>query len=433
LSGGLILASLVQVFIGCTGIIGTLMRFIGPLTIIPTISLVGLSMVSAATNACQSSWIVSTCGVALICVFSLGLRKVRLPLPTWNRKEGCHTETYQVFQLFALALAIVICWIIAHILTITNFFPDDPSHPNYKARTDSKLSTITMASWIYLPYPGQFGWPTFGAGAFVGMLAATIATIIETVGVGYGIARICALPPPPQHCINRGIAIDGLATVLFGFFGVCHGTSTYSTVIGFIGITGMAARFTWQVVGVLLIVCGLFGKVGAVLASIPEPVIGALILIGLGMIISIALSNINLIDMRVARNLMILGIAMMLGMMLPPWLEQHPGAIKTGSFELDQVLTALLTTAMFVGGFVGCVLDNIVPGDRESRGLTAFASHATAQDGSDASIRVSKAYDIKFLSAILSKHDCCSHVPFLPSYTGPPTATQCWKTSANDD
>ena len=34
----------------------------------------------------------------------------------------------------------------------------------------------------------------------------------------------------------------------------------------------------------------------------------------------------------------------------------------SGSFELDQVLTALLTTAMFVGGFVGCVLDNIVPG-----------------------------------------------------------------------
>ena len=74
-----------------------------------------------------------------------------------------------------------------------------------------------------------------------------------------------------------------------------------------------------------------------------------------------------------------------------------------------------------------------ISGDRESRGLTAVASHAAVQDGSEASIRVSKAYDIKFLSAILSKHDCCSHVPFLPSYTGPPTVTQCWKTSANDE
>ncbi|KAI0211159.1 hypothetical protein LSAT2_004024, partial [Lamellibrachia satsuma] len=50
ISGGVILASLIQVFIGCTGIIGTLLRFIGPLTIIPTLSLVALLMVSAATN-----------------------------------------------------------------------------------------------------------------------------------------------------------------------------------------------------------------------------------------------------------------------------------------------------------------------------------------------------------------------------------------------
>ena len=34
----------------------------------------------------------------------------------------------------------------------------------------------------------------------------------------------------------------------------------------------------------------------------------------------------------------------------------------SGSVELDQVLSTLLATAMFVGGFIGCVLDNIVPG-----------------------------------------------------------------------
>ena len=34
----------------------------------------------------------------------------------------------------------------------------------------------------------------------------------------------------------------------------------------------------------------------------------------------------------------------------------------SGSVELDQVLTALLTTAMLVGGFTGCMLDNTVPG-----------------------------------------------------------------------
>ncbi|KAI0233278.1 hypothetical protein LSAT2_016456, partial [Lamellibrachia satsuma] len=97
---------------------------------------------------------------------------------------------------------------------------------------------------------GQFGWPTFGAGAFVGMLVATIVTIIEMMGNYYATARVCALPPPPKHSINRGIAIGVLASILSGFFGICHGMTFCSDVIGFIGVTGMAARFTWHVVGV---------------------------------------------------------------------------------------------------------------------------------------------------------------------------------------
>ena len=71
------------------------------------------------------------------------------------------------------------------------------------------------------------------------MLAATISSIVESIGDYYATARICALPPPPKHTINRGIAIEGLASVLSGFFGVCHGTTSYSGVIGFIGVTGV--------------------------------------------------------------------------------------------------------------------------------------------------------------------------------------------------
>lgn len=36
--------------------------------------------------------------------------------------------------------------------------------------------------------------------------------------------------------------------------------------------------------------------------------------------------------------------------------------LSPGNDEADRVLTVLLSTAMFVGGFVGCVLDNTVPG-----------------------------------------------------------------------
>lgn len=44
------LASLAQIVIGCTGLIGMLIRFIGPLTIVPTIVLVGLPLFEPAYN-----------------------------------------------------------------------------------------------------------------------------------------------------------------------------------------------------------------------------------------------------------------------------------------------------------------------------------------------------------------------------------------------
>ena len=43
--------------------------------------------------------------------------------------------------------------------------------------------------------------------------------------------------------------------------------------------------------GVILIICGLVGKVGAVLALIPEPIIGGTLLLGLGMVASIGISG----------------------------------------------------------------------------------------------------------------------------------------------
>jgi nucleobase transporter 1/2 len=53
------LASLVQVILGCTGILGLLLTFIGPLTIAPTISLIGLSLTAVEADLNQSHWGIS--------------------------------------------------------------------------------------------------------------------------------------------------------------------------------------------------------------------------------------------------------------------------------------------------------------------------------------------------------------------------------------
>lgn len=52
-------ASLLQVLVGFSGLIGFLMRFIGPLTIAPTVSLIGLSLYDSAGVKAGSHWGIS--------------------------------------------------------------------------------------------------------------------------------------------------------------------------------------------------------------------------------------------------------------------------------------------------------------------------------------------------------------------------------------
>lgn len=49
-------SAIFQVLIGFSGVIGIMLRFIGPLVITPTIALVGLSLFSAAGNNASSQW-----------------------------------------------------------------------------------------------------------------------------------------------------------------------------------------------------------------------------------------------------------------------------------------------------------------------------------------------------------------------------------------
>lgn len=60
-------ASLLQILIGFSGIIGFLMRFIGPLTIAPTVSLIGLSLYDSAGAKTGSHWGISAMYVTTFC------------------------------------------------------------------------------------------------------------------------------------------------------------------------------------------------------------------------------------------------------------------------------------------------------------------------------------------------------------------------------
>merc|ERR1719220_2081080 len=69
-----------------------------------------------------------------------------------------------------------------------------------------------------------------------------------------------------------------------------------------------------------------------------------------------------------------------------------------------QVIKVLLSTSMFVSGFLGFFLDNTIPGSDEERGITLWTSQLAGgeQPGSE-SEKSSNCYDIPFITKYLKK------------------------------
>ncbi|XP_053409589.1 solute carrier family 23 member 2-like isoform X3 [Nycticebus coucang] len=360
LQGAIMVASCVQMLVGFSGLIGFLMRFIGPLTIAPTISLVALPLFDSVGNDAGIHWGISAMTIFLIVLFSQYLKNIVVPLPVYGR-EKCHTAKFYLFQVFPVLLALCISWLVCFVLTVTNALPTVPSAYGYLARTDTKGSVLSQAPWFRFPYPGQWGVPTVSLAGVFGIIAGVISSMVESVGDYYACARLVGAPPPPKHAINRGIGIEGLGCLLAGAWGTGNGTTSYSENVGALGITKVGSRMVIVAAGCVLLLMGMFGKIGAAFATIPTPVIGGMFLVMFGVITAVGISNLQYVDMNSSRNLFVFGFSIYCGLAIPNWVNKNPRILQTGILQLDQVIQVLLTTGMFVGGFLGFVLDNTIP------------------------------------------------------------------------
>ncbi|CAM4465881.1 unnamed protein product [Lepidochelys olivacea] len=410
LQGAIMVASCLQIFVGFSGLVGFLMRFIGPLTIAPTITLVALPLFNSAGDEAGSHWGISAMAIFFIVLFSQYLKNVPMPLPSYQGSRKCHFSKVYLFQIFPVLLGLAITWLICFALTVTNAFPSDPAVYGYLARTDIKGDVLSQAPWFRFPYPGQWGVPTISLAGIFGIIAGVISSMVESVGDYYACARLSGAPPPPKHAINRGIGIEGIGCLLAGAWGTGNGTTSYSENVGALGITRVGSRIVIIAGGCVLLVIGMFGKIGAVFASIPTPLIGGMLLVMFGIITAVGVSNLQYVDMNSSRNLFIFGFSIYAGLAIPNWVNKNSQVLETGILQLDQVIQVLLTTGMFVGGFLAFILDNTIPGSQEERGLLAWKK--TSQEEYD-EIRVMEVYNLPF--GIGTKFCTSSWVQFLPT------------------
>ncbi len=346
IQGAVIAGAVFEMVIGFSGLVGRLRRWVGPITIAPTIALIGLALYPFGAPEAGKDWTIGGLTIVLIIVFSQLLRK-----------------KHRAFELFPILMGMGGAWLTAFVLTQAGVF--GPGHASYVS-----FDKVAAAPWVRVPYPFQWGMPQFALPAIVGMLAGYIASMIESIGDYYACARLSGAPIPDAKTINKGIGMEGVGCAVAGVFGTGNGTTSYSENIGAIGLTRVGSRRVVQYGALIMIVLGAVAKFGALFTTIPQPIVGGMYCVLFGMIASVGLSNLQFVDLNSARNLFIIGFAFFMGLSAPVYFNAHP--ITFEPQWLADIVNTLGKTGMAVGAFTAMFLDNLIPGTDRERGLEAW-------------------------------------------------------------
>ncbi|MBA0765993.1 hypothetical protein Gotri_015085 [Gossypium trilobum] len=129
---------------------------------------------------------------------------------------------------------------------------------------------------IRVPYPFQWGAPTFDAGEVFAMMAASFVALVESTGTFLAVARYASATPMPPSILSRGIGWQGIGILFSGIFGTGNGSSVSVENGGLLAMTRVGSRRVVQISAGFMIFFSILGKFGAVFASIPAPIIAAL-------------------------------------------------------------------------------------------------------------------------------------------------------------
>jgi uracil permease len=170
---------------------------------------------------------------------------------------------------------------------------------------------IADAAWFALP---GFVFPVFTLSAIVAIAPVAIVTITEHIGHVYVTNNVCERDFTRDPGLHRSILGDGLATSLAGLFGSPPNT-TYGENIGVMAITRVYSVWVIGWAAVIAIVLSFVGKVGAILMTIPLPVMGGIGIMLFGVIASSGLRMLvdGRVDFSQKRNLIIASVILVLG------------------------------------------------------------------------------------------------------------------------
>ncbi|MCB9096721.1 MAG: uracil-xanthine permease [Arcobacter sp.] len=168
------------------------------------------------------------------------------------------------------------------------------------------FSGVLKASWFAIP---NFVAPEFNWQAILFILPIAIAPAIEHIGDMLAISSVTKQDYLKKPGLKNTLLGDGLATSVASLFGGPPNT-TYSEVTGAVTVTKAynPAIMTWAAIFAILL--AFVGKLGAILATIPVPVMGGIMLLLFGIIATLGISTLSKanIDFSCPRNMAIVSV-----------------------------------------------------------------------------------------------------------------------------
>ncbi|KAL9254632.1 Nucleobase-ascorbate transporter 6-like protein [Drosera capensis] len=366
IQGALIVASTLQIVLGFSGLWRNVTRFLSPLSAVPLVSLVGFGLYALGFPG-----VVKCVEIGLPQLIILILIAQYLPhLLKFGRN---------VFERFAVIFSVVIVWIYAVLLTVGGAYNNAAPQTQATCRTD-RAGLISAAPWIRVPYPFQYGPPTFDAGEAFAMMFASFVVLVE----------VSLLAPSLQ---SRGLRVQRHCLLLFSAVVLagrdwafscldclglrrepqyqCKSAGYMSSVLampfrenaGLLTLTRVGSRRVVQISAVFMIFFSILGKFGAVFASIPPPIVAALYCLFFAYMGSVGLSFLQFCNLNSFRTKFILGISIFLGLSIPQYFNEFTainkhGPVYTGARWFNDMVNVPFASAPFVAAIIAYFLDN---------------------------------------------------------------------------
>lgn len=238
------------------------------------------------------------------------------------------------FRLVPILIAVCIGYFTAYLLGVVDF------------------SSITQANWFGFSQKGMsdiLTLPSFSLSAIFAIAPIALVVFIEHIGDISTNGAVVGKDFFQNPGITRTLFGDGLATLFAGCIGG-PAVTTYGENTGVLAVTKIYDPKILRIAAVYAVILGVIGKFGAVLQTIPTPVMGGVSIILFGMIAAVGVRTLISaeIDFSNSRNLIIASIIFVLGIAI-----QEVSISKT-----------LSLSGLTIAAFIGVFLNKILPKDQ---------------------------------------------------------------------